>query len=204
MGQLLICLALALALFFFFSWLGHAAYGILVSQPGIEPRPSAVRTQSPNRWTTREVPDFAYLLTHPLLFSPKLSDTTVRSPLMWLDTAGGLSPSFLWRERPSWVVSSLVFWAGRCCSHCRLGTSLHIVLRVLSLAELLFFWSQPVCPLGLCWFALDLVVHIFCAREKECIGGKMVLRFCVFEKTKAFFTFILNWEFGLGRILDWK
>ena len=31
-------------------------YGILVPQPGIEPRPSAVRVRSPNHWTAREYP----------------------------------------------------------------------------------------------------------------------------------------------------
>ena len=38
----------------------HAACGILVPQPGVEPVPLAVETQSPKHWTTREVP----LLTH--------------------------------------------------------------------------------------------------------------------------------------------
>ena len=33
-----------------------AAYGILVPRPGIESVPSAVKTQSPNHWTTREFP----------------------------------------------------------------------------------------------------------------------------------------------------
>ena len=40
---------------FLFSF-GHVACGILVPRPGIEPRPSAVRAQSPNHWTTREFP----------------------------------------------------------------------------------------------------------------------------------------------------
>ena len=33
---------------FFFFWLLHAACGILVPQQGIEPGPSAVKSQSPN------------------------------------------------------------------------------------------------------------------------------------------------------------
>ena len=41
-----------LGIFFF---LYHVACGILVPQPGIEPRPLAVKEQSPNHWTTREV-----------------------------------------------------------------------------------------------------------------------------------------------------
>ena len=40
-----------LFLFFFFDW-ASVACGILVPQPEIEPSPSAVRTQSPNHWTT--------------------------------------------------------------------------------------------------------------------------------------------------------
>ena len=31
-------------------------YGILVPQPGIEPRPLAVTAQIPTHWTTREFP----------------------------------------------------------------------------------------------------------------------------------------------------
>ena len=31
--------------------------GILVPQPGIEPGSSAVKLQSPNHWTTRELPN---------------------------------------------------------------------------------------------------------------------------------------------------
>ena len=36
--------------------LGGTACGILVPQPGIEPCPFAVRTQSPNHWIAREFP----------------------------------------------------------------------------------------------------------------------------------------------------
>ena len=39
---------------FFGPW--HVACGISVPRPGIEPGPSAVRAQSPNRWTTGEFP----------------------------------------------------------------------------------------------------------------------------------------------------
>ena len=44
--------------FFFFFWPHHAACGILVPQPGIEPVPPAVEAQSLNHWTAREVPLF--------------------------------------------------------------------------------------------------------------------------------------------------
>ena len=37
-------------------WLYHAAGGILVPQPGIEPVPPALEAQNLNHWTTRDVP----------------------------------------------------------------------------------------------------------------------------------------------------
>ena len=40
----------------FFFWLHHAAYGILVPQPGIEPTPPAMEVWSLNHWIAREVP----------------------------------------------------------------------------------------------------------------------------------------------------
>ena len=43
---------------FFFFWLHGVARGILVPQPGIEPVSPAVEAESPNHWTTREVPGF--------------------------------------------------------------------------------------------------------------------------------------------------
>ena len=44
--------------FFFFFWLHHAAYEILVLQPGIKPAPPALEAWSVNHWTAREVPRF--------------------------------------------------------------------------------------------------------------------------------------------------
>ena len=41
----------------------HMACGILVAQPGTEPRPSAVNMQSPNHLTTSAVPSNAILFT---------------------------------------------------------------------------------------------------------------------------------------------
>ena len=40
--------------FFFFLWLPCLAGGILVSQPGIKPEPTAVKAPSLNHWTARE------------------------------------------------------------------------------------------------------------------------------------------------------
>ena len=42
-------------------WLCHAACGILVPQPGTEPRPTAVKVQSPNDWTARKFPLSPYI-----------------------------------------------------------------------------------------------------------------------------------------------
>ena len=43
--------------FVFFCFLPHwAVCGVLVPQPGIERLPVAVKEQSSNHWTTREVP----------------------------------------------------------------------------------------------------------------------------------------------------
>ena len=39
-----------------FFWLNYGACGILVPQPGIEPRPSTVRVPTPNHWNAREFP----------------------------------------------------------------------------------------------------------------------------------------------------
>jgi len=44
---------ISLPLFFSF-WLHHVACGILVPQPRIEPRPTAVKAQGFSHWTTRE------------------------------------------------------------------------------------------------------------------------------------------------------
>ena len=40
---------------FFFFWPRFVACGILVPRPGIEPAPPALKAQSLNRWTAREV-----------------------------------------------------------------------------------------------------------------------------------------------------
>ena len=37
-----------------FFWLHHAAWGVLVPWPGIEPVPSAVKAWSPNHWTANK------------------------------------------------------------------------------------------------------------------------------------------------------
>ena len=47
---------LLVSLIFFFFLSLPVACGILVPQPGIEPRPSAVKMWSINHWTAREFP----------------------------------------------------------------------------------------------------------------------------------------------------
>ena len=57
--------------FFFFFWLHQAACGTFVPQPGIEPGPQQWK-QSPNHWTTREVPLAPLLI--PVLLVPQESE----------------------------------------------------------------------------------------------------------------------------------
>ena len=52
-----------LGFLFFFFWLQQAACRILVLWPGIEHSPSAVKAQSLNHWTAKEVPALEFL-TH--------------------------------------------------------------------------------------------------------------------------------------------
>ena len=54
MRQVKALLGMHLSLSLFFQP-GHAACGVLVPQPGIEPAPPALEAQSFNHWTTREV-----------------------------------------------------------------------------------------------------------------------------------------------------
>ena len=46
----------------YYYWLCHTTYGILVLGPGIEHRPSTVRVQGPNHWTTWEFPLFLRII----------------------------------------------------------------------------------------------------------------------------------------------
>ena len=45
----------------------HAACGILVPQPGIEPGPSTVKARDPNHWTSMEIPDSAFLVNSEMM-----------------------------------------------------------------------------------------------------------------------------------------
>ena len=53
--DLLGCLS-SYSFFIFWPRFGHAAYGILVPQPGVEPVPPAVEARRLQPWATREVP----------------------------------------------------------------------------------------------------------------------------------------------------
>ena len=55
-------LTLIFAAFFFFFWLHYAACRIVGPPPGIELVPPTVEVQSPNPWTTRELPFAAFLI----------------------------------------------------------------------------------------------------------------------------------------------
>ena len=58
----------------------YPARGILVPQSGIEPRPSAMRTQSPNQWTTGESPTNVSFYHLHLLVSPSHQHKRVAKP----------------------------------------------------------------------------------------------------------------------------
>ena len=67
---------------FLFLWLHHVACRILVPWPGIEPEHPAVEAQSPNHWTTRELPPTFQLLITTLLrqyqWKWKISDWIIK------------------------------------------------------------------------------------------------------------------------------
>ena len=69
------------------------ACGILVPQPGIEPRPLAGKTQSPNHWNIREFPIFGFL-KH--LSIPKVAATakSLQSCLTLRDPIDGSPPGY--------------------------------------------------------------------------------------------------------------
>ena len=56
-------------------WLCHVACGILFPQPGIKPRPLAVKVQSPNHWTDRKFPCY-------LCFWHHISNSISKSKIM--------------------------------------------------------------------------------------------------------------------------
>ena len=69
-------------LIFLFLWLHHVACRILVPWPGVEPGHPAVEAQSPNLWTTRELPPTFQLLITMLLrqyqWKWKISDWIIK------------------------------------------------------------------------------------------------------------------------------
>ena len=57
----LICNMCLFYLFAFINWRRHAACGISVPQPGVEPVAPAVQAWSPDHWTAGEVPGCTFL-----------------------------------------------------------------------------------------------------------------------------------------------
>ena len=98
--------------FVFLMWPQHAACGILVSRPGIEPTPSIVKTQNPKHLTPRGVPK-SDVLIYLIIFD--CISTLVAS----LFPNQGSNPD-PWQVR----VQSPNHWTTRefpeqfCCSHC--------------------------------------------------------------------------------------
>ena len=59
-------------------WLCHAAFGILVPWPGVEPEPPALEALILDHWTTREIPGLAFLTsTFPRQFWEMISRDTI-------------------------------------------------------------------------------------------------------------------------------
>ena len=90
-----------------FFWLSHATCRILIPQPGIEPRPSAVEVWSPNHWTASEVPYFTFLRNlHTVLHS----DYTNLKPCQQCTTFL-FPPTF----SPTFVVNFDNYWMPALC-----------------------------------------------------------------------------------------
>ena len=81
-------------LVFFFFFLYHAARGILVPGPGIEPQATAVKAQSCNHWSARELPrDLFSLLLWSLNFP-----VTVFIPLLLYNTVHFLVKLYIYKN----------------------------------------------------------------------------------------------------------
>ena len=91
--------------FFLIFWPCHAAPGILVPQPGMEPMAPALEVQSLNRWTTRE----SQVILSRLLFQQKSHWYLILSfLLLWLSRSQITSPgqhSSCPVEHIKWLVS---------------------------------------------------------------------------------------------------
>ena len=69
-------------LFFFFFWLHHVAWGILVPRAEIEPGPSTVKVLSSNHWT-REFPSTFCLLRESIYTSYLIWTSNATTSLIW-------------------------------------------------------------------------------------------------------------------------
>ena len=68
---------------FFFFWLCYAAFRVLVPWPGIKPLPPALRAQSLNHWTAREVSNGLEFQRWPFHISGTLKLCPVKAFPMW-------------------------------------------------------------------------------------------------------------------------
>ena len=68
----------------FFFWPCCAAYGILAPQPGIEPRPLAVKAESPNPATARDVPSHSCLSSQELRSFGSRPDSSLPRLPLWV------------------------------------------------------------------------------------------------------------------------
>ena len=87
--------------FIFIFWPHLAACGIFVPQLGVEPAPLAVKTQSPNHWTSREFPETPY---------PLSSHTSFLHPPAFPCNLPALAPSF-------WTIMKSYHSSTKCIFH---------------------------------------------------------------------------------------
>ena len=80
--NLIACISNRLEFFFFF-WMCYAAFRILVPWPGIKPLPPALRAQSLNHWTAREVSHGLEFQRWPFHIAGTLKLCPVKALPMW-------------------------------------------------------------------------------------------------------------------------
>ena len=102
------------ALFYLFIWPLHAACGLLVPWPGIEPKPPAVEARSLNHWAPREFSrrshfflPLAVLIRVKDAMAPHSSTPAWRIP--WTEEPGRLQSLGLLRVGHDWATSLSLF-----------------------------------------------------------------------------------------------
>lgn len=88
-------------------WPHHMAYGILVLESGVEPRPWTMRAQSSNHWAARGFPKLIFYSLVPIVHSP--CPTAAVMPLS-MEALPSANPSFEnWHSRLFMIGLPLIF-----------------------------------------------------------------------------------------------